>query len=170
MILLPFMDLPVVEVPTPDAMTRLAEIDAWAEDDPVRLSVAFLLRREVKDECLGVVVLKDYMLQIGFLHGNGIVTTKELILEVADRIWPKRSINLPFPTLLEVRQHLSLYFDKIHDIPGWGTNEYMELLLAGKTKRWLEGPHKRGKLRPNQRRWVVYDKQGEYVFGPLIGG
>ena len=162
--ILPFMDIPVVEVKTPSEKNRREVLREWAEGDIIRLSVAYLAYIENGEN------EEDYYFQIGFIHKGNLVTTKEVIEETGNKLldvtdWAEYLYLLP-----KLRDHLSLYFDKVGMIPAWGTPKYYKMVEKGKTPRWLEGPHKSGRLKPNQRRKIVLDEKGDIVFGPLIKG
>lgn len=158
------MDIPVVELSTPDEQERREGIATWAEGDPIKLSVAFLCHTNDGTE------LEHYFYQIGFVHGKHLVTTKELIREVGKLLMPNlRWIDYTL-ILPQLRSHLALYFDKIMEVPHWGSRRFHELKKSGRTVRYLEGPHKGGRLKPNQRREVILDDRGELAFGPLIKG
>lgn len=160
--ILPFMDIPVVELNMPSPELRRSELSDWAEGDPVKLSVAFLCY--INDGA----VIDNYFFQIGFIQDEGIVTTKELILEVGGMLKPNTNWIDYTLILPQLRSHLALYFDKIEEVPYWGTPKFFELKFQGKTVRYLEGPHKGGRLKANQRREVILDERGEFAFGPMI--
>lgn len=156
------MDIPVVNTTMRSPDLRRADVAAWAEGDPVKLSVAFLCY--INDG----FIIDNYFFQIGFVQDEGIVTTRELILGVGDALLPNTSWIDYTLILPQLRSHLALYFDKIGEVPHWGSNKFYELKKQGKTVRYLEGPHKGGRLKPSQRREVILDEKGEFAFGPLI--
>ena len=126
MITLPFMDIPVVEIKTPPLEERKEALDQWAEGDTIRLSVCFLSYTNEGDS------IEDYFFQIGFIHKGNIVTTTEVIEEMGNSLYPIakwKEYNVLLPRL---RNHLSLYFDKIGAIPSWGANKFYELKAQGR--------------------------------------
>lgn len=160
--ILPFMDIPVLDVETPIPERRRGLLSAWAEGDPVKLSVAFLCYVNEGS------IIDDYFFQIGFVHDEGIVTTRLLVMEVGEML-KQHSNWIDYTQILpQLRSHLSLYFDKIGEVPHWGTVKFYQLKAQGKTVRYLEGPHKGGRLKTDQRREVILDEKGEFAFGPII--
>jgi hypothetical protein len=163
---LPFHNLPVVEYPpsekAPTEFYRLTELLKWADGDYMKYSVAFIA-------CDGdPSVVENYLFQIGFVRDNALVTNVEVIeyvgsLAVEMNNWVDYMEALP-----KIREHLSLYYEKVESIPPWGTREYQRLVKIGKTPRVLFGPHKGGRVKKNQKRFVVYNEKREYVYGPII--
>lgn len=153
--LLPFIDIPIVDIKTPPSETRLADLGIWAEGEKVKMSAAFLGYESDGDN------LYDYKYQIGFIHENCLVSTKKVIEEVGEELLREDSKCV-------LRQHMELYYEKISSVPPWGSAEYVRLRREGYTPRVLEGPHKVGKLRPNQKREVIIGPRKQLVFGPLL--
>lgn len=158
------MDIPVVDITTPSKESRKESLLVWAEDDMIRLSVAYLAYTDDGDDP------EDYYFQIGFISEGNLITTKKIIEEIGEGLVPISTWTEYCLLLPKLRDHLALYLEKINVIPDWGTPKYYKLLAEGKTARWLEGPHKVGRLKPSQRRQVVLDNRGDIVFGPLIKG
>ena len=162
--ILPFMDIPVVDVPTPSIELMKSDLEKWAEGDMIRLSVAYLAYGNDGNDP------EDYYFPIGFISDGNLVTTKEIIEQIGDSLyfkvgWPEFNLLLP-----KLRNHLALYLEKINIIPDWGTPKYYKLLAEGRTPRWLEGPHKVGRLKSGQRRKVILDYNGDIIYGPRIQG
>ena len=160
--ILPFMDIPVMEVRTPSTEKRREVLDKWAENDPIKLSVCFLSYINDGNS------IDDYYFQVGFIHKGNVVTTAKAIEEIGDSFYSIKDGKEYNGLLPKLRDHIALYFDKIGIIPKWGVRKFYELKAQGRAIRWLEGPHKVGKLKPNQRREVILDKRGEIVYGPII--
>jgi len=159
--LLPFMDIPVVNVETPTALERREKLNRWAEGDQTKLSAGFLGHHKNRS------TIDDYVFQIGFIKDDCLVTTKELIIENGIEFLNYKEEE-DREVMLGLQQHLELYFTKIDTIPVFGTFEYTRLVLKGKTPRLLMGPNKGGGLKVGQRRWVVYDDYKELVYGPVL--
>lgn len=165
MIILPFMDIPVVDADTPTVMTRRSDLEIWADEDMVKFSAAFVCYEGEGSST------SDYIYQIGFIKFNCLVTTKKLIEEVGElnyEVVGVVDLESYLVLLPEIRAHWNLYFEKINSIPVWGTTKFLALREEGKTTRYLEGPHKGGRLRPGQRREIILDDRGEIVYGPMI--
>jgi hypothetical protein len=152
---IPFIDIPVVKVETPSIVQRREDLVEWAEGEKIKLSAAFLCFENEGED------FDDYLYQIGFISNNCLVTTEWVIEELGIELSKGDVFHL-------AKRHLELYFDKINSIPTWGTNEFEELKREGRTPRVLEGPHKRGKLKPNERREIIISREGEIIFGPLL--
>jgi hypothetical protein len=162
--ILPFMDIPVMEIDTPLGMTRRIDLAVWADADIVKFSAAFVCyAEEGKSQ-------DDYVYQVGFPHQNCLVTTKEVIEEMGDLAHEARESKLVeyLELLPKIRAHMNLYFEKINSIPVWGTMHFKALRVEGKTVRILEGPHKGGRLKKEQRRQVILDERGDIVYGPIV--
>ena len=101
------MDIPVVRTLTLDAKERKEAIKEWAEDDSIKMATAFLCY--IGDGSS----IENYFYQIGFPFGNSLITTKELILEIGTNLesYPKEINELL--GILQLRDHISLYYDKI---------------------------------------------------------
>ena len=160
--LLPFMDIPVVEDKTPTPEERTSGLVEWAEGDKTKLSAAFLAYENEGESWA------DYLFQIGYIKDGCLVTTKEVIEEVGDHCKEYKKWKEYMRIIFEIRCHLELYFKKINSMPPWGTMEYSKLRSEGYTPRVLEGPHKVGRLKPNQKRKVILNASNEIVFGPLL--
>lgn len=158
--LLPFLDIPVIEDSAP--ADRLSELVKWADGDKTKLSAAFLAFENEGEN------VEDYLFQIGFIKDDCLVTNKETIEHAAQICVEYKKWKEYMKILYEVRAHLELYFSKIGSVPPWGSVEYNRLRAEGYTPRILEGPHKVGKLKPNQKRKVIIGPSKELVFGPLL--
>jgi hypothetical protein len=156
------MDIPIVEDETPNAETRLVELVNWAADDKAKLSAAFLAYEHEGENWA------DYLFQIGYIKNGCLVTTKKVIEENGDHCKEYKKWKEYMKIIFEIRCHLELYYKKIDSIPPWGTMQYSKLRSEGYTPRVLEGPHKVGKLRPNQKRKVILTASNDIVFGPLL--
>ena len=163
--IIPFIDIPVMDIETPPVGARRSNLGAWADGDIVKISAAFICYFGEGSS------MDDYVYQIGFPVDNCLVTTKQTIMEVgsldykvSNEVDLKEYLNL----LPSIRAHINLYFDKIKCIPDWGTTKFKALRLEGKTVRYLEGPHKAGGLRPGERREVILDRKGEFAYGAII--
>ena len=160
--LLPFMDVPIVEDAAPVPVVRRQELVEWANGDKAKLSAAFLAYENEGE------VPNDYLFQIAYIKEDCLVTNKEVIEEVGEHCKEYQEWKEYMKIIFEVRCHLELYFKKIDSIPPWGTMEYSKLRSEGYTPRVLEGPHKVGRLRPNQKRKVILGPSNEIIFGPLL--
>ena len=160
--LLPFMDVPVVEGEAPSFADRLTQLVNWANGDKAKLSAGFLAYENEGE------VPDDYLFQIAFIKEECLVTNKKVIEEVGGHCKEYQNWKEYMKIIFEVRCHLELYFKKIDSIPPWGTMEYAKLRSEGLTPRVLEGPHKVGRLKPNQKRKVILNSSREIVFGPML--
>lgn len=158
--LLPFLDIPVVDGPLP--ADRLEQLVRWADGDKTKLSAAFLAFENEGEN------VEDYLFQIGFIRNECLVTNKELVEDAGMACVKYKQWKEYMKILYEVRAHLELYFRKVESVPPWGSVEYNRLLAEGYTPRILTGPHKVGKLKPNQKRKVIISPSREIVFGPLL--
>ena len=160
--LLPFMDVPIVEGEAPSFANRLTQLVNWAEGDKAKLSAAFLAYENEGDKP------DDYLFQIAYIKDDCLVTNKKVIEEVGGHCKEYKEWKEYTKIIFEVRCHLSLYFKKIGSVPPWGEPRYVQLEAKGRTTRVLEGPHKSGRLRPNQKRKIILDENNEIIFGPLL--
>jgi hypothetical protein len=166
--ILPFLDIPVMEVNTPPSQTRRIDLAVWAEGDIVKFSAAFVCYTDKGKNT------DNYMYQIGFPVENCLVTTRQIIIEVGDHIGKLKSSGkgkqfIRYAELLpKIISHVNLYFEKINTVPEWGTNEFYALRLEGKTIRILEGPHKGGRLRPGETREVILSDRKDIAYGPVV--
>jgi len=168
--LLPFMDVPVIEDVAPTPYVRMKELLEWANGNKAKLSAAFLAYENDGESP------EDYLFQIAFIKEKGLVTSKKMIEDAGGEVMKKLGEHcLEYEewkehtkTIFEIRYHLEMYYTKINKIPPWGESKYTKLKTEGFTPRVLEGPHKGGMLRPNQRRWIILDSSNEIVFGPMI--
>lgn len=158
----PFMDIPIVEAKEPTLAERFIELVEWADNDKDKLSAGFLAYRNNGDN------VEDYLFQIAFILNGCLATNKAVIEEtgVACKEYNEWKRHTRFAFAIE--RHLELYYEKIKCVPPWGSAQYRELLQKGHTPRVLEGPHKVGGLKPNQKRKVVLDTSNNIVFGPLL--
>jgi hypothetical protein len=160
--LLPFMDIPLTTGNAPNPAERLKQLVEWANGDKNKLSAAFIAFENDGEK------VDDYLFQIGFIEEDRLVTNGEVIESIGESCKEYRKWKEYMLILFEIRNHVGLYYSKLESIPPWGTLEYVELLQKGYTPRVLEGPHKVGKLRPNQKRRVILDASNNMVFGPLL--
>ena len=162
--ILPFLDIPVVEIDTPPSQTRKTDLSIWSSGDMVKFSAAFVCydNRGYKED--------DYIYQIGFIREDCLVTTKKVIEEVGELSYEveRKTHLVEYLVLLpDIRLHMNLYFEKIGAVPYWGTSRFHALKEAGRTIRILEGPHKGCKLTKEERRQVILD-DGKMIYGPLV--
>ena len=160
--LLPFMDISVVEDDTPSAIERLEGLVEWADGEKIKLSAAFLAYEQNGED------IENYLFQIGYIKDGGLVTSKDAITEAGNHCEEYKQWKENARHLFEIRAHLELYYAKIELVPPWGSRKYYNLVEKGITPRILHGPHKRGRLKPNQKRYVVLDENREIQFGPLL--
>lgn len=157
MFVLPCRNLPFVDYPYEAEAVRAELIREWSKQDLFKYSFGFLFgAHEPKD-------FSDYKVPIGDVINGKLVTTKDIVISVTPSL---RRLSFTFD-MDEVMQHLSPYYNTLGILPYWGEPAYYELAKQGKTPRVLQGPHKKGGLRPNQKRLVLLDEDNELVFGPL---
>ena len=157
------MDVPVIEDEyTPSIADRLKQIVEWADGDRIKLSAGFLAYENEGED------VDDYLFQIAFIKDGCLVTNKKTIEDTGEHCVEYKEWKEYTKILFDIRRHLEMYFWKIDSIPPWGTVEYVKLKMQGSTPRVLEGPHKGGRLKPNQKRWVIINASNEIVFGPMI--
>ena len=160
--LLPFMDVPLVDEDAPSGIERFTGLVEWANGDKAKLSAAFLAYENDGDK------IEDYLFQIAYILNECLVTNKQVIEETGNACREYREWKEQTKLLFEVQRHLEFYYEKINSIPPWGSSKYVELLDQKYTPRVLHGPHKVGRLRPNQKRMIILDSTNEIVFGPLL--
>jgi hypothetical protein len=160
--LLPFIDINVIEDNTPSAEERLKGLVEWAEGEKIKMSAACMAYDNNGES------VDDYVLQIGYIKDGRLVTSKEAIEEVGKHCEQYKRWKTFAKIMFELRCHLELYYNKVGIIPPWGSSMYQKLENKGFTPRVLEGPHKAGGLRPNQKRKIILDASNEIVFGPLL--
>ena len=156
------MDVPVIEDVAPTPYVRMKELLEWANGNKAKLSAAFLAYENDGESP------EDYLFQIAYIKDDCLVTNKQVIEEIGGHCKEYKKWKEYMKIIFEVRCHLELYFQKVDSIPPWGTMEYSKLRSEGRTPRVLEGPHKGGRLKPNQKRKIVLDSNNEIVFGPML--
>jgi hypothetical protein len=150
-------NLPVVDFPYENDEVRAALIKEWADGNLFKYSFGFLFASlEPKD-------FDDYRVPLADVIEGKLVTTKEIIYSVTAGL---KRLTFTYD-MNEVMVHLDPYYKALGILPYWGESLYYDILAAGKTPRILQGPHKTGSLRPNQKRMVLLDEDRELVFGPL---
>lgn len=156
---LPFRNLEIVDIGIPPVDTIVEEIKDWSDGNLLKYSYAFLFSAESPSR------EEHFTIPVGFVHNNKLVTSLQIIRVTAEVV---QSFNGDESIVIAAKNHISRYFAKVGSVAPWGTVNYKELVTKGRTPRVLEGPHKRGDLRPNQRRYVVLDDERNIIFGPLI--
>ncbi len=156
--ILPYQDLPIAqEQPTKDEDEILQEIQDWSEGRTAFYSIAFQAVDGDPQE------FSSYSLRLGIVSDGHLVTTPGRIIEIS-----KMLPGIPEDCRDSLRRVLNFYFERINRVPVWGKAEYQTLVDSGKTPRILEGPSKSGELRVGESRWIVYDKNKNIVYGPVI--
>ena len=156
---LPFRNLEIVDVPIPEVKIMLKEIRDWAGGNLLKYSYAFLFSADSPS------AEEHFTVPIGFVHNNKLVTTMLVLKTVADVV---NRFNGSEDIVSDAKIHVGRYFSKKGLVAPWGSRLYDTLIAKGRTPRVLEGPHIGGSLRPNQRRYVVFDDDRNIVFGPRI--
>jgi hypothetical protein len=156
------MDIPIIEDESPNPAERLKQLVEWANGDFRKLSAAFVAFENKGEK------VDDYLFQIAFIKDDCLVTNPDIIEEVGESCKEYKKWKEYMLVLFEIRKHIGLYYEKIDSVPPWGSAKYFDLVSEGFTPRVLEGPHKGGKLRPNQKRRVILDRSNEMIYGPLL--
>jgi hypothetical protein len=156
------MDIPVIKDKAPSFAKRLAQLVNWAEGDKAKLSAGFLAYENEGDKP------DDYLFQIAFIKDECLVTNEEMIKDAGKLCKEYKEWKEYTKIIFEIRAHLELYYAKIGSVAPWGSRQFNKLKSSGRTPRVLEGPHKGGQLRPNEKRWIILDDNNELVYGPTI--
>ena len=157
MIVTPPTDIPIIQDDLSISPGEVLQgIKEWAKGNMEKYSLAFLIcDGDPKKE-------SSYQIPIGWVT-RGVLVSSPGSLLMAE----KEACKLPEPYRGQVLRELSRFVERIGRVPEAGNEKYYQLVEEeDRTPRLLEGPHERAGLRPNEKRWVVFDENGEIVLGP----